>query len=120
MWEKLANIDNRILYIAVIVCLIIPIIKPIGMAITVNENLTVPFYDFIEDLSEDDIVMFDMAYSEGTATELTPQVLAVMEHLSRKGVKIVVAGQQERSIYFTQEDIEKKPRNSDLYMAKIG
>jgi len=43
MWEKLANIDNRILYLFVVLCLIIPIIKPIGMPVSINKDLTLPF-----------------------------------------------------------------------------
>ena len=87
MWEKLANIDNRILYLFVVLCLIIPIIKPIGMPVSINKDLTLPFYEFIDSLSEGDIVLFDIAYSASNDTELTPMVKAVMEHCARKGVK---------------------------------
>jgi len=114
MWEKLANIDNRILYLFVVLCLIIPIIKPIGMPVSINKDLTLPFYEFIDSLSEGDVVLFDISYSASNDTELTPMVKAVMEHCANKGVKIVVAGQWESGLYFTESIIENKAEELGL------
>jgi len=114
MWEKLNNVDNRILYLFVVLCLVIPIVKPIGMPISINKDLTLPFYNFIEGLRENDIVMFDIAYSASNDTELTPMVKAVMEHCAKKGVKIVVAGQWESGLYFTKSIIEEKAQELGL------
>lgn len=114
MLEKLNNLDYRWMYLALVIALAIPIIKPIGMPISINKDLTQPFYDFLEKLPADSIVMFDIAYSPANDTECTPMLMAVFEQLAKKGVKVLVAGQFESGLYFTKDILKAKAQELGL------
>jgi hypothetical protein len=108
MLEKLSNLDSRWMYLALVLVLVIPIMKPIGMPISINKDLTQRFYDTLDALPPDSIVMYDIAYSASTDTELTPMLMAVTEQLVKKNVKVVVAGQWESGLFFTKEKLKAK------------
>ena len=48
-WEKLQHIDIRILYVIILVCLLIPMFKPIGLPIAISDA-TRQVYETIENL----------------------------------------------------------------------
>lgn len=108
MLEKLNNLDSRWMYLALVIALVIPIIKPIGMPISINKDLTQRAYDTIEGLNTGDIVMFDIAYSASTDTELTPMIMAIMEQMDVKGLQLLVAGQWESGLFFVKDKIASK------------
>lgn len=108
MLEKLNNLDSRWMYLALVIALVIPIMRPIGMPVSVNKDLTQRAFDTIESLNAGDIVMFDIAYSPSNDTELSPMVMAVMEHMDVKGLKLLVAGQFESGLFFMRDKIRAK------------
>ncbi len=108
MLEKLNNLDSRWMYLALVIALVIPILKPIGMPVSINKDLTQRAYDTINSLKPGDIVMFDIAYSPSTDTELTPMVMAVMEQMAKKGLKLMVTGQFDSGVFFTKDKIAAK------------
>jgi len=50
---------------------------------------TADFYKTIESLEEGSVVLLSHDYDPGTAAEITPQVSAILDHLMRRGAKIV-------------------------------
>lgn len=50
---------------------------------------TADFYETIESLEEGSVALLSHDYDPGTAAEITPQVSAILDHLMRRGVKIV-------------------------------
>lgn len=96
------------MYLALVLVLVIPIVKPIGMSISVNKDLTQRMYDFVENLPAGSLIMFDLASSSSADTELTPMIMAVMEQMARKGHKLLVAGQWESGITFWSPKIDAK------------
>lgn len=91
--ENLDQINPKIVYVIMAIVLAIPIIKPIGMPLTINEDLTLPVYNWIESLDPDDLVVFDASYSGGSSSELSPQLQAWFYHCMRKGIKVVGVSQ---------------------------
>lgn len=110
MLEKLNNLDSRWMYLALVIVLVIPIIKPIGMSISVNKDLTQRMYDFIENLPPDSLIMFDIATSSSSDTEITPMIYAVMEHMAKKGHKLLVAGQWESGLAYWSPKIDERAK----------
>lgn len=108
MLEKLNNLDSRWMYLALVIALVIPIMKPIGMPVSINKDLTQRAYDTINALQSGSIVMFDIAYSASTDTELTPMIMAIMEQMDVQGLKLLVAGQWESGLFFVKNKIAKK------------
>ncbi|MGE5580699.1 MAG: hypothetical protein ACM3WU_11775 [Bacillota bacterium] len=93
--KRFDQINPRLIYLLMAVVVIFPILKPIGLAISIDQQLTQPVYDWIEDLSPGDIVFFDAAYSGGSDAELGPQLKAWFAHCMKKGVKVVGVAQWE-------------------------
>lgn len=61
-----------------------------------GENINLPltqatadFYKAIESLEEGSVALLSHDYDPGTAAEITPQVSAILDHLMRRGAKIV-------------------------------
>jgi hypothetical protein len=111
MLEKLNNLDSRWMYLALVIVLIIPVMKPIGMPVSVNKDLTQRAYDTIGALPAGSIVMFDVAYSASTDTELTPMMMAIMEQMAKKGLKLLVAGQWESGLFFVKDKVAAKAKS---------
>ncbi|MDP2858251.1 MAG: hypothetical protein Q8P50_09775 [Bacillota bacterium] len=89
MWEKLQNVDRRIIYALMVIVVIVPLFSPIGLPISINPDLTQRFFDFIEKLPAGSIVWMGPDYSPGASAELNPQVAAVFRHLLMKGHKVI-------------------------------
>lgn len=91
MWlERLQNIDRRVIYTVLLIVLIAPMLKPIGIPLTVNPT-THQVYDLIESLDpKTDIVMMGMDYSVAGAADVHPQAVAVAKHLANRGIKSVM------------------------------
>ena len=87
-WEKLQNIDVRIIYLVLVVMVAIPLIKPMGLPIEISKE-TQMAYDAIEALPEGSIIIMDAAYSPSASTELGPANLAMARHCFSKNVRII-------------------------------
>ncbi len=68
----------------------------VGGILLVGENINLPltqatadFYKTIESLEEGSVVLLSHDYDPGTAAEITPQVSAILDHLMRRGAKMV-------------------------------
>ncbi len=92
MWQKLQNIDRRIIYTLLLIVLFVPMAKPLGIPLSVNET-TQTVFDTIEALDpQSDTVLFVLDYSVGGQADVHPQAVAVAKHLGRRGIKTVMVG----------------------------
>ena len=90
MWfERLQNIDRRVIYTILLIVLIAPMIKPIGIPLSVNSTRQV--YNLIESLDpEKDIVMMGMDYSVAGQADVHPQAVAIAKHLANRNIKNIM------------------------------
>lgn len=93
--QRFDEINPKVVYLLMAIALTLPVIKPIGMPITINKDMTMPVYNWIESLQPGDVVIFDTAYSGGSDAELTPQLKAWFYHCMKKGVKAIGVSQWE-------------------------
>lgn len=84
----LGNVDRRILYLLMGFVLLVPLVKPMGLPISVSEY-TENVYNEIEKLSPGDRVFLDFNYTPGSIAELQAQADSITKHLLRKGVKVI-------------------------------
>lgn len=91
MWEKLQNIDRRIIYALMIVTIAAVLIKPVGLAIYPSEE-TQKVYDFMEQLPAGSIVYLGVEFSGTGMSELMPAVQAVIRHGFSKDLRFIAAG----------------------------
>jgi len=107
-WVKLGQLDRRVLYWAMFLLLIVPYISPLGLPIPITEG-TVALYEFIEkNISEEDVVVFNISAGVSAWPEVLPGMIAIMRHLVQKGAKIVVWGVGHMDIPITWEKIKSE------------
>lgn len=87
--DKIENIDRRIIYVIVILCIALPIIRPLGLPIQINES-TLTSYNFIESLPEGAVVLVGFETGAAGWPELGPQLNTFMQHLFDKNAKILI------------------------------
>jgi len=90
-WEKLRNIDRRILYVLIIVVIALALIKPVGFAIVPSEE-TIKAYNAIEALPPGSVIYLGMDFSAGGIPELMPSAQAIIRHGFRKDLRFIAAG----------------------------
>lgn len=87
-WQKLQKIDVRLLYVLILLAMLIPMIKPMGLPISVSEN-TRKVYDAIEAIPNGSVILISHDTGPGNAPELNPMIAAVAHQAFRKNCKIV-------------------------------
>ncbi len=91
MWERLANIDRRVIYVLMILITALSLIKPVGLAIIPSPE-TQKVYDFIESLAPGSIVYLGFDFSAGGIPELMPAAQSLVRQGFRKDLRFVCAG----------------------------
>jgi len=106
-FEKLQNIDRRIIYTLLLVVLLFPMFKPLGIPLAIN-NTTKVVYDTIEALNPaTDVVLFVIDYSPGGSPDVHPQAMAVAEHLRRRGLKTVMVAFVDAGAMFGEQILDE-------------
>ena len=88
--------------------MLLPIIKPLGLPVEISQEFTQRFYDYLNDIPEDSIVFFDLAFRETGEAELGASVIPAFQLLQNRGVKVVVGGQWQQAVFFMHSRIEEK------------
>jgi len=86
--EKLLLVDRRIIFLLVFLGAIIPIIKPIGMAVQISPPVQAVF-DRVEELQAGDALMLAFDYGPSDGPELDPMANSIMRHCVKRGVKVI-------------------------------
>ena len=89
MWEKLMNIDVRIIYGLVLVSIVLPLLWPMGLPIPVTKDVR-RVYDTIQALPDSARVLFEFSAAGGSLPELEPQGIALLYHLAEKHAKLYI------------------------------
>jgi len=89
IWDKLGNLDRRILFWAIVLIIIIPLIHPLGLPVTVSERVR-EAYNFVEKaVKPRDIALIDLGTGLGPMPETMPGLLAMTRQLMRLQARIV-------------------------------
>jgi len=90
LFKWMATYDKRWVYVFLFIIVIGPLMRPIGMPISVSK-LTMGYYDEINSLQEGDIVFDSWNMEFSGYMELKPGVLATHRMFIEKGVKLCIA-----------------------------
>jgi hypothetical protein len=88
IFERLGKIDNRIIYTLLVIVLLIPLARPIGLPVSVGPYVKKSF-EVIDKLQAGDIIIMEAGYSISGASDVEPQTIAILKHLMKKGVKVI-------------------------------
>lgn len=84
---KLQNIDRRVIYVILVVVCLIPMMRPLGIPLSIAQS-TQKAYDKVEALDPArDIVLVTLNYAPGSAPDIHEAAVAMVEHLAERGVK---------------------------------
>jgi len=91
-FDKIANIDNRIIYLLLFIVVLIPVVFKMVLPVRVSEPVQ-SAYDSIEKLPEGSVILFSIDYDASSAPEVQPMLLATLRHAFSKKHKVVLLGQ---------------------------
>jgi hypothetical protein len=114
LFEKMHRLDRRILYLiftlAVAGAMLRPVVLPLPIAAA-----TRAYYDRIEALGENDIVLLEVGYGPIAAADIHPSVVAVATHVARQGAKIVLMSVWADGPMFSAQIVDHLERLGRVY-----
>jgi hypothetical protein len=110
IWDRLEDIPREILYALLLICIIVPMLFPIGFPVPISAEVQ-RWYDTIDKLPAGSAVMVDFGYSGGGEPELAPFAVATYAQLFKKtGIKVVaMATSSEGPLLYEKAMAELNP-----------
>jgi hypothetical protein len=87
---KLKDLNQRWLYLATVILLIVPLAFPMPMPRATASRATRGLYDMIEACPPGQVVLIDSGWDMGSRAECQAQLACVVRHLCRKRIPFVV------------------------------
>jgi hypothetical protein len=87
--ERLERLDRRYLFVALAAAIVVPLLVPVPLPLAVTP-MARDLYDAIERLPERSIVLVSADYDPSGKPELAPFHVALMRHLARKHLRVVI------------------------------
>lgn len=84
--------DPRFIYVVIAIVIAAPIVARLGLQVPVTPT-TKAVFDYIQELTENELIILSFDYSPNSAPELHPQAIVVAQHAFMKHLKIVIVGQ---------------------------
>lgn len=91
-FEKIANIDRRIIYLMLGVVVIIPIIFKMVLPVRVSEPVQ-SAYDYIQNLPQGSNIIMSIDYDASSEPEIQPMFLALLRQCFARKHRIILMGQ---------------------------
>ncbi len=90
-WEAMNNLDRRIIFLILLVCVAIPLLLNVGAPIPPTRPVQLA-YDAVGSLEAGDIMMVSIDFDATSAPELMPMLRSALRHAFSKDVKVVMLG----------------------------
>ncbi len=90
MWQKLLNLDRRIIFLVVGVVILLAIFSPLNIPGLEAGEQVKTLYDNIEALAPGDRILLSFDFDPGSKPELEPMAYVVTKHCLKKNLKIIV------------------------------
>lgn len=104
--ERLQSIKRTTIYGLLIVVLSIPLLFPISIPLQVS-SATQAAYDAIEELPPGSIFMLSTDWEASTEAESAPQTEAIVRHVFRNDLRLVIVGLWPQGNFATEQIVEK-------------
>lgn len=105
-FERLQNLDRRVIYIVLLIAISFPLLKPLNLPIIVSKE-TKGIYDTIEALPAGSVVALSFDYATTGYSEMHPQASVVFQHLlMRPDLKVILVAFWEAGPMFAQQLID--------------
>lgn len=88
-WSKILTIDRRILYWILVVLILIPIFRPIGLPIPVSET-TRRFYEILESIPDGSVIVIDNSVGAIAWAEIGSALQAVTKYVASRNLRVII------------------------------
>ncbi|MBI5743211.1 MAG: hypothetical protein HY952_01555 [Elusimicrobia bacterium] len=109
--EKLLKIDRRVIFLALTLLLVFPIVRPLGLPNKNIGNEVKALYEKIEGLPPGSFIMMSLDYDPATRPELHPQAVAVIRHAMRKNLRVMILTLNAGATGLIDEIGERMPKD---------
>ncbi len=86
--KKIQDMDNRVIYLILIVSLLIPYVRPLGIPIPISAEVA-NYYSFITDIEEGSVIAVELASDPSTIPQLRSAHQITLLKLFEKNCKVV-------------------------------
>ncbi len=90
MFERLNNLDVRVLYLIMAVMVTFPLLSPLGLPVPIAEQTRASHEAIETNVKAGDLVLFGIDFIPSQEAEMWPQVIAVGDQLVKRGARIVM------------------------------
>ncbi len=88
-WEKISQIDRRIIYMLLALVIVVPLITQAKSRIRVSPHVQ-SAYDAVEGLPERAVVMISIDYDAASMPELQPMLKAILRHCFKRRLRVLL------------------------------
>ena len=108
--KRFGEMDRRWLYVILLVMVVFPLLRPIGIPIDVSSS-TAKFVASVDRLQAGDRMLLVFDYSIGGGPDVDPQAQVVLAHALSKGVRVV-------EVAFVDTGLNYATKACDLWVSK--
>ncbi len=112
--RNLERLDTRLVYLLVAVSIIVPLIRPIGLPLTISAE-TKQVFERIDRLPDGAKVLLGYDYMSGGLAELDAGVKAILQHLADKNAKVVTIASTTEGPMFAEQTLPVYAANDKIY-----
>ncbi len=87
-WERLIQIDRRVIYLIIALAMVLPFFFQMGLPIPITKEVK-DIYDYIETLTPSDVVILSADFDPSVSPELLPMFDAIFRHCLKNNIKII-------------------------------
>ncbi len=91
LFQYLLKIDRRIIYIAMGILVMYPLVKPLGLGVSSGPRAKALF-DAVDQLPAGKTILISVDFDPASMPELYPMLTAVMRHAFAKNLKVLLCG----------------------------
>lgn len=88
-WEKLTALPREVVLGLVVIAMIIPTLKPLGLPLMIGD-MAKDWYNTVDALPEGSIVLFDIGFGAGGYPSLGPATIACFHQFFEKNLKVII------------------------------
>ncbi len=116
VWRRLQRIDPRVLYVLLILSIVIPLFLPRLTLPVIPSQQSVAFYDTVQGLPRNKLVIVDGWWSPSTRGENQWQARAILTHLMQRGLHFAILSFDPKNNQLTQDLVDRlAPRYHYVY-----
>lgn len=89
MRDRFLGLDRRWIFLLVAVCILVPLMWPLGLPASQPTPMVKSIYDTIEGMEPNQVLLLSMDFDLGSRPELEPMAVAILRHAFEREIPVV-------------------------------